>query len=385
MSKNDWFYPTKIRFGSGRVSELPLACGALNMKTPLLVTDSSLVNNPIIADAIRNNNENGLPTGQFSNFVSNPRGEDVVAGVQAFYRQNCDGVIAFGGGSAIDVGKAIALMVGQKYPIWDFEDVGDNWQNVNVEGMVPVVAIPTTAGTGSETGRASVIIDETTQTKKVIFHPGMMPGEVILDPTLSIGLPSQTTAATGMDALVHCLEAYCVSSFHPMADGIALEGLRLIKEWLPKAFADGKNLSARGNMLVAASMGSTAFQKGLGAVHALSHPVSALYNTHHGLTNAVILPYVLAFNQSQIAAKAKNIARYLDIANGSFAGLLDWVLALRRDLSIPHTLSELRLSSDRIPEMAKMAVKDAAAPSNPVKLNVKNAEELFQAAFFGEV
>ena len=298
----------------------------------LLVTDSGLAGSTMVGEAISAAADAGLPIGLFSDIGSNPTGTHVEHGVEAFRAAGHDGVVAFGGGSALDAGKAVAFMSGQTRPIWDFEDVGDNWRRADPAGIAPVVAVPTTAGTGSETGRASVITDEAVTIKKVIFHPAMMPGIVIADPALTVGLPPHLTAATGMDALAHCLEAYCAPGFHPMADGIAVEGLRLIKDWLPIAFEDGANLAARSHMLVAAGMGSTAFQKGLGAIHALSHPVGAVLGAHHGLTNAVFMPYVMVFNRPAIEQRMARLAAYLGFANPSFDALLDWVLDLRRPL-----------------------------------------------------
>ena len=289
-------------------------------------------------------------------------------------------MIAFGGGSALDAGKAISLMAGQTRPIWDFDDVGDNWLRVDVSVMAPLVAVPTTAGTGSETGRASAIIDEESHIKKIIFHPRMMPGVVVSNPTLTVGLPARITTATGMDALVHCFEAYCAPGFHPMADGIALEGMQLIKDWLPVAFEDGGNLTARSNMLAAASMGSTAFQKGLCAVHAMSHPVGAVYDMHHGLTNAVFLPYVISFNRSAIEDKAIRLAHYLDLQDRSFSGLIDWVLELRRALNIPDTARDLGVPDDLLDTLAKMAADDAAASGNPVPIVAADMLRLYEAA-----
>ncbi len=330
----NWNYPTSIRFGVGRIAELPAVCAELAIKRPLLITDPGLRALPMVDKVLASLRDAGLGDAVFSDIRANPVGKNIDDGV-AFYRKSgCDGVIALGGGSALDVGKTVALMVGQKRPLWDFEDREDWYTRVNVAGMAPIIAVPTTAGTGSEVGRASVILDESTHVKKIIFHPKMQPAVVISDPELSIGLPARVTAATGMDALAHCLEAYCAPGFHPMADGIALEGMRLVKEWLPVAVKDGKNVVARAHMLAAASMGATAFQKGLGAIHSLSHPVGAVYNAHHGETNGVVMPYVLLFNRPAIEEKLTRMARYLDLPDPGFKAVLDWVLALRREIGI---------------------------------------------------
>ena len=309
----DWSYPTQFRFGAGRIAELAEACATLGMKRPLLITDSGLAALPMVADAVKICEKAGLGVGVFSEVKPNPTGGNVAAGVDAFRSGNHDGVIAFGGGSGIDAGKAVAFMIAQDRPAWDFEDVGDNWTVANTEGLAPVVAVPTTAGTGSETGRAVVLLCEETATKKIIFHPKMMPGIIIADPALTLTLPPPLTAATGMDALAHNFEAFAAPGFHPMADGIAVEALRLIKEWLPVAYGDGQDLAARAHMMAAASMGAVAFQKGLGAVHSLSHPVGALYDTHHVLTNAVFLPYCCVFNRAALEGKMARLARCLQL------------------------------------------------------------------------
>ena len=301
--KSNWNYPTTMWVGKDRIKDLSIACKTLNMSKPLLVTDKGLAKSKIIVDVVNNLKDDGILVELYSNVVGNPTGTNVNEGVDFFNKNSCDGVIAFGGGSGLDVGKAIAFMSGQTLPIWDFEDVGDNWTKANSEKIAPIIAVPTTAGTGSETGRASVILNEETGVKNIIFHPKFLPSIVILDPLLTISLPSKITAATGMDALAHNLEAYCAPGFHPMADGIALEGMRIINNWLLEAVKNGSNIEARQNMLTAASMGSTAFQKGLGAIHSLSHPVNALNNIHHGLSNAIFMPYVLTFNKDVIEKK----------------------------------------------------------------------------------
>ena len=383
--KGNWGYPTQILFGVGRIAKLAEACRSLGMQRPLLVTDPGLAGLPMVEDAIAANGAAGLPTGLFSDVKPNPVGKNVEDGVAAFRAGGHDGVIAFGGGSGLDAAKAIAFMSGQSKPIWDFEDVGDNWKAADPDGIAPIVAVPTTAGTGSEVGRASVILNEETHTKKVIFHPKFLPGVVISDPELTVGLPPHITAATGMDALAHCLEAYCAPGYHPMAEGIAVEGIRLVKDWLPTAVKDGTDLAARANMLVAASMGATAFQKGLGAIHALSHPVGALYDTHHGLTNAVVMPYVLVFNRPAIDDKMTRLAAWLGLPNPSFAAIMDWVMALRSELGIPHSLKDIGVGDDRLDELSEMAAVDPTAGGNPIPIGVPELKSMFVNAVGGQL
>jgi alcohol dehydrogenase class IV len=381
----NWNFPTTVIFGAGRIKNLARACAALNMKKPLLVTDPGLAALDMVTEAAAANTEAGLPTAVFSDVKPNPVGRNVDDGVAAYRAGGHDGVIAFGGGSALDAAKAVALMVGQERPLFDFEDVGDNWKRVKTEGVAPVVAVPTTSGTGSETGRASVITEEATHTKRIIFHPSMMPATVIADPELTIGLPPHITAATGMDALAHCFEAYCAPGYHPMAEGVAVEGMRLIKEWLPTAVKDGANITARSHMMASASMGSTAFQKGLGAIHSLSHPVGAIYDAHHGLANAVFMPYVMAFNRAAITDKMERLARYLGLPKASYAAVLDWILALRREIGIPHTAADLGVEEDRLGELAEMAAVDPTAGGNPVKAGPAEMRRMYEAALVGRV
>lgn len=378
----NWNYPTKIRVGAGRLSELPEACKELGMSNPLLVTDPGLANSILVEQVLSLMHAAGVKAKVFAQIKANPTGDQVTAGVNVYLDGSHDGVIAFGGGSAIDAAKAIALMAGQQRPLWDFEDVGDNWLRVNVEGMAPVVAIPTTAGTGSEVGRASVITDTVQQIKKIIFHPRMLPSLVILDPQLTVGLPKPITAATGMDALSHCLEAYCAPAYHPMAEGIALEGIRLIKENLLAAYQHGDNLLARTNMLVASSMGATAFQRGLGAMHALAHPLGALYDAHHGRLNAILMPYVLKANRTVIEEKIERLARYLSLDHG-FDGFLNWIIQMRLELGIEHSLAELGISADDVDRLATMATQDAAAGSNPVLFTQAQYKDILYAALNG--
>ena len=383
MKKFNWNYPTTMWVGENSIKDISLACKKLSIEKPLLVTDDNLANSEIVKKTLKNLI---VATEIYSNVKGNPTGKNVEEGVNFYKKKNCDGVIAFGGGSALDVGKAIAFMSAQSLPLWDFEDVGDNWTKANSNKIAPIIAVPTTAGTGSETGRASVILNEETGVKNIIFHPKFLPSIVILDPLLTIGLPPKITAATGMDALAHNLEAYCAPSFHPMADGIALEGMRLIKDWLIEAVNNGSNIEARMNMLTAASMGSTAFQKGLGAIHSLSHPVNALNNIHHGLSNAIFMPYVLTFNKDVIESKITKVSEYLEIDEKSFDGFLDWILDLRKKLNIPHKLSEVIKEEDlELDRLSKMALNDPSTGGNPKKLTENDMKILYQHSMSGEL
>jgi len=383
--KANWNYPTSIRFGAGRVSELPDALKAAGIAKPLLVTDPGIVNMPMLAKALENLRSAGRSAAIFSQVQANPVDHNVEAGVAAYRAGRHDGVIAFGGGSALDVGKVVAFMVGQTRPMWDFEDIGDWWTRADAAGIAPVVAVPTTAGTGSEVGRAGVITESASHTKKVIFHPKMMPVVTICDPELTIGLPPHLTAGTGMDALAHCLEAYCAPGYHPMAEGIAVEGLRLVKENLARAVADGTDIEARGHMMSAAAMGATAFQKGLGGIHALSHPVGALYNTHHGTTNAVFMPYVLAFNAKAISERMARLSMWLGLGTHGTTGVIDWILSLREQVGVPHTLAGLEVDGERIDEIAAAAEVDPTAGGNPVKFDRVAARQVFAAALDGKL
>ena len=381
--RGNWGFPTSVRFGVGRIVELPEACRELGIERPLVVTDKGLASLPMLADAVIMLSDAGLGAALFSDVQGNPVEANVDAGLQVYRDGGHDGIVAFGGGSAMDVGKCIALMVGQSRPIWDFEDREDWYTRADADAIAPVIAVPTTSGTGSEVGRAGVITNLEDHTKRIIFHPKMLPAIVIEDPEVTAGLPAHLTAAVGMDALSHNMEAYCSPLFHPMADGVAVEGMRLIKNWLPAACADGNDLEARGNMQVASSMGATAFQKGLGAMHSLSHPCGSLLDTHHGLTNGVVMPYVLAFNGEVIEEKMTALARYLDLPNPSGKSVRDWVLQLREQIGIAHTLAEIGVSEELIPRLAKMAVDDPTAPTNPVKLTVANLETLYANAING--
>ncbi len=383
--KTNWNYPTTIWVGEGRIIELIEGCKNLNITKPLFVTDRDLINLKMVEDIISDLKKNFEDLSIFSNISGNPVGENVNDGVNEFNKNGCDGVIAFGGGSGLDVGKAIAFMHGQKRPIWDFEDIGDYWKRADESSIAPIIAIPTTAGTGSETGRASAIINKKTGIKKIIFHPKILPSIVILDPNLTLDLSPRLTAATGMDALSHNIEAFCAPGFHPMADGIAIEGMKLIKNSLMKAFHDGNDLKARSEMLAAASMGSTAFQKGLGTIHSLSHPINAQFNVHHGLTNAIFMPYVLTFNKELIESRIIRICDYLDL-NKSFESFLDWILNLRKELNIPHKLSDVvDTNKMNLDLLSKMALNDPSTPTNPKKMTIEDMKILYEHSISGKL
>ncbi len=381
-----WNYPTTVRFGAGRIKELPEVLEATGIKNPLFVTDPGLAKLPVVASTLKILDNAKRPYGVFSDVKPNPVDSNLTAGIAAFKQGKHDGVIAFGGGSALDLGKLIAFQAGQTRPIWDFEDIGDWWTRANSDVIAPIIAVPTTAGTGSEVGRAGVLTNEATHTKKVIFHPKLLPAIVIADPELSVGMPAFITAGTGMDALAHCLEAYCAPGYHPMADGIAVEGIRLVFENLPKAYANGNDLTARAHMMSAAAMGATAFQKGLGAIHSLSHPIGALYDTHHGMTNAVFMPYVLAFNRAAIEERIVRLANYIGI-EGGFDGFAKAILDLRTKLNVPHTLSglikDLDMDDARKELIADMAIVDPTAGGNPVELTKQAALKLLDEAIKG--
>ena len=380
MMSMNWNYPTTIWFGNQRINEIQKACESLNIRKPLIVTDPGILKTNII-EKINSSLVN--KSNIFSEVQSNPTGNNVELGVSYFNLNSHDGVIAVGGGSGMDVGKGIAFMAGQDRPLWDFEDIGDYWTRANSEAIKPIIAVPTTAGTGSETGRAGVYTNEETKEKKIIFHPKMLPSIVILDPELTVPLPKSLTAFTGMDALAHCLESYCSNFFHPFSQGIALEGMLIVKNNLINAYHDGSNLDARGNMLAASSMGSIAFQKGLGAIHSLSHPVGAIYNTHHGLTNAVFMPYVLKRNKKVIEEKIISLSRYLNLEDQTFEGFMSWLLHLRKELLIPHTLKELIQEDSKFEEMSKMAKDDPSTGGNPIPLEIKDFYNLYKDSYSG--
>ena len=381
--KINWNYPTSVWLGDNRIKDLSKACNDLEISKPLFVTDKDLINLEMVKDIVLDLKKIFNDFTIFSNFAGNPIGENVEEGVIKFKENGCNGVIAFGGGSALDVGKAIAFMSGQTRPIWDFEDIGDHWKRANQKNIAPIIAIPTTAGTGSETGRASAIINKKTGIKKIIFHPKILPSIVILDPVLTIDLSPRLTAATGMDALAHNLEAFCAPGFHPMADGIAIKGMQLIKKSLLNAVKNGNDLEARTDLLAAASMGSTAFQKGLGAIHSLSHPVNAQFNIHHGLSNAIFMPYVLTFNKNLIEKKVISICDYLNL-DKNFASFVNWILELRKELKIPHKLSEvIEINEKQIEELSKMALEDPSTASNPIKMTVDDMKKLYEHSISG--
>lgn len=383
--RGDWSYPTAIRFGAGRIAELPAACAALGIAQPLLITDPGLAGHAIGERVLSIARAADLSIALFADVRPNPTGTDVAAGVEALRKGSHDGVIALGGGSGLDAGKAIAFMAAQERPIWDFEDRGDNWRRAATAGLAPVVAIPTTAGTGSEVGRAAVITRQDTHEKCIIFHPRMLPGQVIADPELTLGLPPNLTAWTGIDALSHSLEALCAPGFHPMADGIATEAIGLIHRWLPAAVEDGQNLAARAYMLAAASMGAVAFQKGLGAMHALAHPIGGLLDRHHGLTIAIVMPYVLALNRPAIETRLEQLARVLGLAQADFDGLLGWIIDLRRDLEIPHDLAALGVAEEHVAILAPRAAADPSAGGNPRPLDEAGYAALYRQALSGRL
>ena len=379
-----WNYPTTIEVGAGKAYNLSHICQGLGLNKLLLVTDPGLAKLPMCEQLVAEWQNAGLTITVFSDIQSNPTQDNVDAGVEVYHRHHCQGVIAFGGGSAIDAGKAVAFMSGQTRPLWDFEDIGDNWRRANPAGIAPSIAIPTTAGTGSEVGRASVITDHQHQVKRIIFHPQMMPKHVILDPMLTVTLPAHLTAATGMDALAHNLEAYCAKGFHPMADGIAMKGISMVKDNLIQVYHHGDDIKARAEMLVASSMGATAFQKGLGAMHALSHPLGAVYHAHHGRLNAILMPYVLQANRPVIEDKIVKLAKFLDIEQG-FNGFLDWILALRQALAIEPCLRDIQIDDSQIGRIAVMATEDAAAACNPITFSAQDYEQILLAAIDGKL
>ncbi|ETA50874.2 alcohol dehydrogenase [Rhodobacteraceae bacterium PD-2] len=375
----NWSYPTAIKFGAGRIAELPGACAQAGMKRPLLVTDRGLADLPITDATLDILEAAGLGRALFADVDPNPNEINLAAGVAAYRNGEHDGVIAFGGGSGLDLGKMVAFMAGQTRAVWDFEDIGDWWTRADASVIAPIVAVPTTAGTGSEVGRASVITNSETHEKKIIFHPKVLPAVVICDPELTVGMPKAITAGTGLDAFAHCVEAFSSPHYHPMSQGIALEGMRLVKEYLPRAYADGTDIEARAQMMSAAMMGATAFQKGLGAIHAMSHPIGAHFNTHHGTPNAVCMPAVLALNAEAIRERFDMAAGYLGISGG-FAGFQSFVQGLNDTLGIPRRLSEMGVTEAAIPALVEGALKDPSCGGNPVALTAENLEGLFRAA-----
>ncbi|MFK7938492.1 MAG: iron-containing alcohol dehydrogenase [Roseovarius sp.] len=375
----NWSYPTAMKFGAGRIAELPEACAQAGIKRPLLVTDKGLAELPVTQATLDIMDAAGLGRTMFSEVDPNPNEKNLDAGVAAYKAGDHDGVIAFGGGSGLDLGKMVAFMAGQTRPVWDFEDIGDWWTRADADVIAPIIAVPTTAGTGSEVGRASVITDSVSHVKKIIFHPKVLPAVVICDPELTVGMPAFITAGTGLDAFAHCVEAYSSPHYHPMSQGIALEGMRLVVENLPRAYADGTDIEARANMMSAAAMGATAFQKGLGAIHAMSHPIGAHFNTHHGTTNAVCMPAVLDFNASAIADRFDKAASYIGV-NGGFDGFRAFVQGFNDSLGIPRSLSDMGVTEASIPDLVKGAIIDPSCGGNPIELTEQNLEGLFRAA-----
>ena len=374
----NWSYPTSIRFGAGRINEIADACNAAGMSKPLLVTDRGLANLPITQNTLALLDEAGLGRAMFSEVDPNPNEKNLEQGLKAYNDGGHDGVIAFGGGSGLDLGKVIAFMCGQTRPVWDYEDIGDWWTRADADKIAPIIAVPTTAGTGSEVGRAGVLSNSETHEKKIIFHPKILAAVVICDPELTVGMPAAITAGTGMDAFAHCLEAYCSPHYHPMSQGIAVEGMRLVKEYLPRAYADANDIEARAHMMSAAAMGATAFQKGLGAIHALSHPIGAFYNSHHGTTNAVVMAPVLKFNRAAIETRIEALAAYLGITGG-FDGFYNYVVELNASLGIPANLTELGVTDPDLDWLVESALKDPSVGGNPVEMNKDNTRALFEA------
>ena len=375
--KGNWNYPTRIRFGAGRIREIGEACAEAGIRNPLLITDRGLAELPITARTLDLMEEAGLGRALFSDVDPNPTDRNLEAGIRAFREGGHDGVIAFGGGSGLDLAKMVAFMHGQSRPVWDFEDGSPLWREADADAIAPIVAVPTTAGTGSEVGRASVITNSETDVKKIIFHPKVMPSVVIADPELTVGMPPAITAGTGLDAFAHSVEAFSSPFYHPMSQGIALEGMRLVKEYLPRAYENPEDLEARAHMMSAAMMGATAFQKGLGAIHAMSHPVGALFHTHHGTTNAVCMPAVLRLNAPAIRDRFDAAAAYLGI-EGGFEGFQDYVQELNERLNIPRRLSDLGVDPARIDELVEKALEDPTCGGNPVKLTAENVRRLFE-------
>ncbi|GAB6260963.1 iron-containing alcohol dehydrogenase [Photobacterium sp. CCB-ST2H9] len=383
--QGNWNYPTPMTVGEGCLYQIAQACHGAGIRKALLVTDPGLAELPMVSETVALCREAGIACEVFSRIQGNPTGENVEDGLSVYRQGGFDGVIAFGGGSSLDAAKAIALMAGQSLPLWAFEDVGDNWLQANAAAIAPVIAIPTTAGTGSEVGRASVITDTANHVKKIIFHPKMLPVRVLLDPKVTVGLPPHITAATGMDALSHNLEAFCAPGYHPMAEGIALEGIRLIKTYLPQAVANGEDIEARTQMLVASSMGATAFQRGLGGMHAIAHTLGALYDKHHGLLNAILMPYVLAANRHAIEDRITDLARYLDLPEPGFDAFLHWVLDFRAELKIPQTLAEIDITIEEAQRVGEMAVQDPSAGGNPVAFSAEEYSQIFVDAVTGRL
>jgi len=374
----NWSYPTAIRFGAGRIAEIGDACIAAGITRPLLVTDRGLAGMEITAKTLDLVEAAGLGRAVFAEVDANPTEKNLEEGLRAFREGGYDGVIAFGGGSGLDLGKTLAFMSGQSRPVWDFEDIGDWWTRADPMGIAPIVAVPTTAGTGSEVGRASVITNTESREKKIIFHPKMLPATVIADPELTVGMPKAITAGTGLDAFAHCVEAYSSPHYHPMSQGIALEGMRLVVENLPRVYDTPDDIEARGHLMSAAAMGAVAFQKGLGAIHALSHPVGAVHHTHHGTTNAVCMPAVLRFNAPAIRVRFDLAAPYLGI-KGGFDGFVAFVDRFNDRFGVPKRLSGLGVSAPDIDMLTDAALRDPSVGGNPVALTAEGVRGLYEA------
>ncbi len=380
MQNMNWNYPTNVWFGVDRSKEIQKACNTLGIKNPLIVTDPGLLQTSIIDEI---NSSLSSNTQIYSDVQGNPTGSNVTNGVKVFLEGNHDGVIAIGGGSGMDAGKGIAFLAHQSRPLWDFEDIGDWWTRADSSVIKPIIAIPTTAGTGSEVGRAAVFLNEENHKKKIIFHPKMLPQIAILDPSLTLNLPKSITAGTGMDALAHCIEAYSSPFYHPMAEGTALEGLRLVKENIQEVYHNGNNVEARSHMLVASMMGAAAFQKGLGAIHSITHPVNSLYKTHHGTTNGTVMPFVLNYNRSAIEDKFIRLANFLDIKNG-FEGIVDWIIELKKEMEIPETLKDMGINEGDEIKLAPLAQEDPSTGANPLEMTVERFQELILNCISGK-
>ena len=379
MQNMNWNYPTTIWFGENRYKDIQEACSSINIQNPLIVTDPGLLNTDLIEKL---NKSLKSQTKVYSDVQGNPTGSNVTNGVKVLLEGDHDGVIAIGGGSAMDVGKGIAFLAHQTKPLWDFEDIGDLWMKADSKSILPIIALPTTAGTGSEVGRAAVFLNEETKKKKIIFHPKMLPQIAILDPILSLGLPKNVTAGSGMDALAHCIEAFSSPFYHPMAEGTAVEGIRLVKENLLEVYNDGENIKARANMLVASMMGAAAFQKGLGAIHSVTHPVNSLYNSHHGTTNGTVMPFVLEYNRSAIESKFDRLSRYINISGG-LDGIIDWVNNLKKEMNIPHSLQDMGVQLGDEEKLSKLAFEDPSTGGNPLPMTVDKFKELIKICILG--
>ena len=380
MQNMNWNYPTNVWFGVDRSKEIQKACDTLGIKNPLIVTDPGLLQTSIIDEI---NSSLSSNTQIYSDVQGNPTGSNVTNGVKVFLEGDHDGVIAIGGGSGMDAGKGIVFLAHQSRPLWDFEDIGDWWTRADSSVIKPIIAIPTTAGTGSEVGRAAVFLNEENHKKKIIFHPKMLPQIAILDPSLTLNLPKSITAGTGMDALAHCIEAYSSPFYHPMAEGTALEGLRLVKENIQEVYHNGNNVEARSHMLVASMMGAAAFQKGLGAIHSITHPVNSLYKTHHGTTNGTVMPFVLNYNRSTIEEKFTRLANFLDIKNG-FEGIVDWIIELKKEMEIPETLKDMGVNEGDEIKLAPLAQEDPSTGANPLEMTEERFQELILNCISGK-